>query len=1567
MRLISLTKKYTQEHTQFLTTLSLFENIFSVNAKKLLCASILFFVVSFANAFTRTSTANGGAWAAGSTWVGGVAPVAGDDAIIATTGANSVALGANATIVNVTINAGGVLNGNFRLTITGNFNNSGIFTYGGEVRFSGAGNQNIQGFTTTGLVGMRKTGGTATFTGNVNGARLTINGTGGTLNLGAGLSHTFTGVVNLTAGALNGGSSTINVNSVSTTAWNGNGSLFTPATSTVNFGANGNQTISASNPSFYNLTFSVSGIKSLPSSNIIHGTLSMEGLATVPVSPALTIPKYGPAARLRYNRASAVTVGQEWTSPFISAGGVAIAKGIITLNAAKVMNFSIPLSIDSGATLDTNNFGLTFGGNFANSGIFTAGSSLISITNTMATQTIAGFTTTGLVSMTKTAGTATFTSAVNGAGLTLNGVGGTLNLGVGLSHIFAGDVALTGGVLDGGSSTLNLNSATTTVWTGTGTNFNAGSGTVIFGGTGQTLATASTFNNLIFSNSGLKTLTGVPTITGILSMEGTATVSVTPVYGAAATLQYNRLVSQVTGSEWINTFVATGGVKINNTGTITMSVAKVFNAAVPLTIAAGATLDNGGFAITGGSILTVASGGALKLSGATVFPTFATATLDSGSTVEYSGLTQAVAIKNYGNLILSGSGNKTFTGATTIAGNLGINDTSVAIFPNESVSTAYTFTISGVMQATGFWGSSISSAIFKDASRFGSTTTGTLNATNSCIFGYWSGKVSNDWNVAANWCGGIPSLTSSIIIPSAPTNQPVIGAVGGLCKNITINTGATLTINGSNSLALSGNWTNNGTFTANNSTVNFSGGIAQTIGGSSVTTFNNLTNSNSANTVTAELGIIVKNILNISNDAAILEMSTNILTDGGAFTNAGSGLLRTSNISATPIPAGKIWSNSVNYNNLTGGQTIVGGNYNGSASLDLDNTSGTQTASGHITIGNQFNIDNGGTPSFNMAGFNLTTAILKINAIGAIVDMGVGNLSYSALAAMDGKIRFSGLSNGLAIPIGTVEYYGGTQTVASGIYSNLLFSGVSGNYTIASDLNTNNSFVITNGNVNVQNSVSLTLNCAVNVVAPGTLTFENNASLVQTGYTGANVGNITVKRYTTPIILDDFTYWSSPTSGTQTIYNFSPDTQGDKFFEYNNDWAGVNAAGTSFTRGIGYAIRSPESTSSETPTIDTSYKFTGVPNNGRIDIPVTVRASDGLGERLIGNPYPSAIDAEAFINANVIPSVSNPTGGTINQTITGTLYFWTHNHSLTQNNGNDYNGDDYATFNLTGGSNLLNGSGNNIEPDGFIASGQGFFVENDFAGNITFDNTMRLNTGNANFYKVKSQKELEKHRIWLNLSNNTINGSQTVVGYVENATNDYDPGYDSHVYDEKQLFSIYSLIGVDKMVIQGRALPFVDTDAVPLGYSINTVGNATISIDHVDGLFDDTQNVYLEDKVLNAVHNLKENPYNFSSEVGTFNDRFVLRYTDKNLGTNDFDLNSNTLLIAKDRNGLKIKSAIENIKRVTVFDLLGRKVFEKGAINNTEFHTSNITLYNQIGIVKVTLTDGQEISKKIIF
>lgn len=81
-------------------------------------------------------------------------------------------------------------------------------------------------------------------------------------------------------------------------------------------------------------------------------------------------------------------------------------------------------------------------------------------------------------------------------------------------------------------------------------------------------------------------------------------------------------------------------------------------------------------------------------------------------------------------------------------------------------------------------------------------------------------------------------------------------------------------------------------------------------------------------------------------------------------------------------------------------------------------------------------------------------------------------------------------------------------------------------------------------------------------------------------------------------------------------------------------------------------------------TSDQNYVFVGKPNNGDIDLTVF----DG-NIYLVGNPYPSALDAHEFINDN--PDLD------------GTIYLWEHwggnSHQLQLYQGG------YAMYNLSGG------------------------------------------------------------------------------------------------------------------------------------------------------------------------------------------------------------------------------------------------------------------------------------------
>jgi len=100
----------------------------------------------------------------------------------------------------------------------------------------------------------------------------------------------------------------------------------------------------------------------------------------------------------------------------------------------------------------------------------------------------------------------------------------------------------------------------------------------------------------------------------------------------------------------------------------------------------------------------------------------------------------------------------------------------------------------------------------------------------------WSGGTSTDWGTASNWSGNtVPTSSTNVTIPSGCTYYPTVSS-GAVAKSVTINSGATLN-GGSNTLTVSGNFTNNGTFNAGTGTIVFD--AVATVSGT--VTFNNLT------------------------------------------------------------------------------------------------------------------------------------------------------------------------------------------------------------------------------------------------------------------------------------------------------------------------------------------------------------------------------------------------------------------------------------------------------------------------------------------------------------------------------------------------------------------------------------------------------------------------------------------------------------------------------------------------------------------------------------------------------
>ncbi|SHG74920.1 hypothetical protein SAMN05443549_106116 [Flavobacterium fluvii] len=496
---------------------------------------------------------------------------------------------------------------------------------------------------------------------------------------------------------------------------------------------------------------------------------------------------------------------------------------------------------------------------------------------------------------------------------------------------------------------------------------------------------------------------------------------------------------------------------------------------------------------------------------------------------------------------------------------------------------------------------------------------------------------------------------------------------------------------------------------------------------------------------------------------------------------------------------------------------------------------------------------------------------------------------------------------------------------------------------------------------NVTIKLGRSLSLTNEVVVLGTLTFENSASLIQKNGEAVNTGSIIYKRTTPSLIETDYTYWSSPVAN-QTL-DISPDYAYGTFYSYDSsvdNWADVNIS-TTMSIGKGYIIRGQRS---DNDAYNITATFKGVPNNGTKTLSINPTNSAVL----LGNPFPSALDAEAFLDYNAA-------------VLDGTIYFWTHKTAIQAASNIPgkagsgvfaYTSDDYASYNAVGGVSVGNGTASpsgSVVPSGKIGAGQGFFGTIKAAGTITFNNNMRLNSDgslmdNIQFFSAKPTKE--KHRIWLNLSNTEGAFKQVLIGYVTDATNNYERRFDGQSFDANEYVDFYSISQDKNLVIQGRALPFDENDEVPLGFKTVITGEFTINIDQTDGLLAN-QPVFLEDKLTNTIVDLKSGNYTFSTTEGTFDDRFVLRYAGKTLGTTDTEMLKNSIVVSVKDKQININSFAENMEKVVVYDESGKEVYQREKLNTNELVISNLVSSHQVLIVKTSLQNGEIVSKKVIY
>lgn len=565
------------------------------------------------------------------------------------------------------------------------------------------------------------------------------------------------------------------------------------------------------------------------------------------------------------------------------------------------------------------------------------------------------------------------------------------------------------------------------------------------------------------------------------------------------------------------------------------------------------------------------------------------------------------------------------------------------------------------------------------------------------------------------------------------------------------------------------------------------------------------------------------------------------------------------------------------------------------------------------------------------------------SAQSPLVDAGKNSYYNGSIVDIVGDPRIQGPR----IDIGAFEFQGGvsctevvwngsTWSGPTGIDKHLI---INGNLTLTSDLE-GCSMKINSGSVIVPIGRNLRLLNELNIIG-GSFRVDYRGGLVQVNDV-VNMGDIQVKVTTKPMDKSNHGYWSSPVAGYK-MSQFSPNTPINSYYSWNlsdQTWTTQAGGDVVMQPGHGYLMRAPMS---NTPVVY-NMSFNGIPNNGEV-----TRAIQGGGKwNYLGNPYPSAINIDAFLY--------DPANSGLDKLV----YLWTNGY---QKEGGNYvyQWEGFATYNAVGAvgtpATHPTSSQTSQMPTKYIATGQGFFIPGNANGQAVFKNSHRVMGNNNNSFN----REKPVDRYWLGLISQDNRYGQTLVGYLEEATNAKDKDIDAPPFlSGQETIELYTLLDQERFIIQGRA-PFEQEDVVALGYSLAEAGTYTIKLSGFEGLFVNGQDVYLYDKALQLSHNLKEGDYSFTTEAGVHDDRFEVMYIQRE-GISPASLDANW--VAFNKNGeLRIESTAD-FKHIRIYDLVGRMIYDQSIAPARAYDISGLD-QNQILIVKVGFDNQGESTKKI--
>ncbi|WP_452227818.1 HYR-like domain-containing protein [Lacinutrix sp. MEBiC02404] len=542
--------------------------------------------------------------------------------------------------------------------------------------------------------------------------------------------------------------------------------------------------------------------------------------------------------------------------------------------------------------------------------------------------------------------------------------------------------------------------------------------------------------------------------------------------------------------------------------------------------------------------------------------------------------------------------------------------------------------------------------------------------------------------------------------------------------------------------------------------------------------------------------------------------------------------------------------------------------------------------------------------------------------------------------------------------------------------------------------------IVENNTLSIANDQPLIVNKYLKI--NGTLDLQGESQLLQpigsiVDYTGN--GNLHRDQQGTTNLYN-YNYWSSPVSSDGNTYqigsvlydgtspvNWTPahDANGGSPVTMSSRWLYLfeNYAYDSYINwhridqtyainvGLGFTMKG-----SGNSTAYQNYTFVGQPNNGDITHVISASIDPVIGnESLIGNPYPSAIDANAVIASNQTTLLD------------GTIRYWEHAPSNNSHVTAAYEGG-YAYYNLLGGGVAavsppeINGVGNATTlPKRFIPVGQGFMVTAKPAGGtFEFNNSQRVfikeTSGNSVFMRTENRdQESDDHgnenqliRIDFKSPENAVR--HLLLGFTPNneASEGVDYGYDALNTDYFASDMSFIIEG-EKYVIQGVGA-FHDENMYPVTIDLGTTGNIQIKLAELEN-FNEEIDVFVFDALLETYTRINDTHYQITLDAGSHSDRYFISFKDGSaLNTPDAQFSNVVINYLTDTSEIYINVPTSvDIKQVYLVNLLGQTVKSWNGTNAPLSHECKLPvkkISEGTYIIKVRTSDNALINKKIV-